>query len=200
MSGEVINVNGASYRVYSTGFMGSSEVALTAEVEKEHLLSYGLGLINTSHNTIKHRTCVKTNELKDANNDILSSFYLYDQMVSLAFSHFGRSIKDWINLHDSRLCRESTLTTVENVNWIKETLEYVGGVRERRAISTPTWSAIINGSGTLKSITVERQLHQTIKVLPMELLDTRNFIQAWSKKPNGLLDLRDSLFLMYGQV
>jgi len=195
-----LEVSGAKYRVYSTGFMGSDSVALTPEIEVEHNLTYGVGLMHTSSNMVKHRTCVKTNELKQADHDILSNVFLYDQMVSLALKHFGPNMKDWIMMHDSKLCRESTLTTAENVSWMKETLEYVGGIRSKRVLTASTWMKLVNSSGTLTSLTVERQLHDTIKKLPYGMLKTNLFLQEWAKKPGGVIDMRDSLFIMYGQI
>lgn len=107
----------------------------------------------------------------------------------------GRSILDWIKLQE-----HNPLKTITHLEYIKETLDFIiNGVTRRTEVAL--WIRLIAPDLVNKNnmININRYLDEIImKFRDVDNMSLNDLLCQWLNKPNGYLDLLNTLYIFYG--
>jgi hypothetical protein len=84
-----------------------------------------------------------------------------------------------------------------NQEFLKDTLDYIHGAD--RMMSVATWTDLLGDTGTLGKTTNASALNPARAALGRGET-TIQILQAWATRPNGMEDLMQTLYLLFGQA
>lgn len=184
-------------KIYPSGFLGSSTVAMIEESAVQAVRQRLFGtVVNSELPAFSANRDISAlwKEVVSGTQDF-KSFEFKERIVRAAITAFGtKTIKAWVEAQ-----HRSEYHTPYHQSWIEETLNYVLASKPR-AYPWSVWFPLMRcGQGEpIKgtSMAVRRILEESPDV---RALSVEDFIVMWCRQPDGVNDLIASLNIVFGK-
>lgn len=187
-------------KIYPSGFLGSAAVKQTPEMDVADVAKQILNKTSlTSSN--KYTASVEVQSMWNAimaDAPEVKTFDFKETILKIALSHFcDMNVLDWVSAQ--------WMTDEYGANhakWIDETLQFVM-LGKKRNMGTNAWSVVLTagrndkGPKTFTPVMRELLLKDSMRMTRNNLSMDEFFIR-WVRCPGGIMDLANSLQILYG--
>jgi hypothetical protein len=187
-------------KIYPSGFLGSASVKQTpemavADVAKQILNKTSIATTNRYTASLEVQA-MWASILADAPE--VKTFEFKEKILKIALSHFGdMNVLDWVS---AQWMTEEYGSS--HAKYLDETLKLVfGGIK--RSMGTNAWSVILTagrndkGPRTFTPVMREYLLKDSFKMTRRNV-PMGEIIVRWVRQPGGIMDLANSLQILYG--
>ncbi len=193
------------YRVYPSGFVGSSEVDF-AVIEAEQLnMLMGVGMFHTRLSDTKEQKYCKTTEMlftqhssKNHYHDKSMDMPELTMLMRVAYKHIGSSPLLWLKRHNETQFKRDGHISRYHAEFICETLHFAANGISRK-MTMQGWNKYFIYGTDDSPISSSSVYKKTLSDTVLSKMSTEDFLSRWITAPAGQQDMLQTLKIMYGR-